>query len=98
MAEEKTQQGARRISCGGCPSTWTGEGRAHCSKCHRLFSSASTFDQHRSMSGPHGTCVDPETLTNKDGARLLFLRNGMWCGPEMTKEAKARVFGNGDVA
>jgi hypothetical protein len=94
VAEEDAQRRVVRISCGGCATKWTGEGRAHCSKCHRLFSSVSTFDQHRSMAGPHGTCVDPETATSKDGTRQLFFRNGMWCGPEMTVEQKVAAFGN----
>jgi hypothetical protein len=98
VAEKPARREAIRISCGGCPTTWTGEGRAHCSKCHRLFSSVSTFDRHRSMAGPHGTCLDPETVTNGDGIRLLFFRNGMWCGPEMTDQQKAAAFGRGDAA
>lgn len=32
------------ITCGGCPSTWTALGAAHCSACHRTFSNVGLFD------------------------------------------------------
>jgi hypothetical protein len=43
--------------------------------------------------------VDPEAIVHgKTGERLLFLRHGMWCGPEMSEDVKARAFGKGDAA
>ena len=83
-------------SCGGCDETWTGTGRAHCAApgCHRLFATVALFDAHRSARGPHGACIDPETIRHgKTGERLMFHRNGMWRGPEMTEEQKAAAFG-----
>ena len=65
---------------------WTAAGAAHCSACHRLFASVSLFDAHRSQDGPHGTCLDPETVLSRDGERRLFFRDGMWRGPEMSAE------------
>lgn len=107
MAED-TQEAARTArpgrepaSCGGCAARWTGTGRAHCAAkgCHRTFSTASLFDQHRSAEGERGSCLDPEELTHgKTGARLMFLRDGLWCGPQMSEEVKARLFGSGDAA
>lgn len=42
-------------SCAGCAHTWTGLAFAHCSGCHRTFSSVSGFDRHRLR----GQCVNP---------------------------------------
>lgn len=92
---------SRVITCGGCDATWTGTGRAHCaaSGCHRTFAAAALFDLHRSARGEHGSCLDPESIRHgKTGERLMFYRNGMWRGPEMTEEQKAKAFGNGDAA
>lgn len=96
MAETSQGRAATRHSCGGCPATWTGQSRAHCAApgCHRTFSGASTFDQHRSQTGEHGACTDPATVVNsRTGERLLFERDGIWSGPEMTDEQKAKAFG-----
>jgi hypothetical protein len=100
-----TAQADRRphppITCGGCDATWTGTGRAHCSAsgCHRTFATAALFDRHRSAAGEHGTCLDPETLVNREsGERLMFHRDGMWRSPEMTEEQKAKAFGGRRVA
>lgn len=98
MAETPAVKAGMRNACGGCPTTWTGQSRAHCAGCHRTFSTARLFDLHRSASGERGTCLDPEKVTSKDGERLLLFRGGMWCGPEMTEEQKARAFGTGDAA
>jgi hypothetical protein len=63
--------------------------------CCRTFGGVSLFDAHRSTrGGEHGSCVDPETLTNKAGERVAFLRDGMWRGPEMTEEQKRARFGD----
>lgn len=90
---QRERRPAPPLTCGGCDNIWTGTGRAHCSACHSTFSSVSTFDQHRIPYGPRGSCVKPELVTTRDGARRLFLRDGIWCGPEMTEEAKAKAFG-----
>jgi hypothetical protein len=96
VAETSQGRAATRYSCGRCPATWTGQTRAHCAApgCHRTFSGASTFDQHRSQAGEHGSCTDPATVVNsRTGERLLFERDGIWSGPEMTDEQKAAAFG-----
>lgn len=81
------------ITCSGCDATWTGLGRAHCSKCHRSFSTVPLFDMHRDQRGEHGRCIDPEDVRDSYGYRRLFFRHGMWCGPEMTEEQRARLVG-----
>lgn len=82
------------VTCATCPDTWTAGGAAHCSRCHRLFSTPSMFDKHRSQYGERGACLDPETVVDNKGERVLFLRDGMWRGPEMTAAQKAARFGN----
>lgn len=90
---------AENITCGGCDNTWTATGAAHCAACHTApFATATLFDAHRSTrGGEHGSCVDPETLVIKSGPRtgerIMFFRDGMWRGPEMTEEQKAARFG-----
>jgi hypothetical protein len=86
----QTQTGA---SCNGCGTTWTGLSRAHCAACHRTFAAAGLFDRHRSTTGDHGTCLNPATLTNANGERVMFHRDGMWRGPELTDEQKNTLFG-----
>jgi hypothetical protein len=74
--------------CVRCGKTWTGIRACHCAApgCHRTFGSVTYFDRHRSLAGEHGRCIDPATI---DG---LFFRDGMWKGPEMDDEAKAKAF------
>ena len=57
--------------CTTCNRTWTGLAEAHCTSCHRHFTTASAFDLHRV--GPTDTrhCTDPTTLTRGDGAPKL---------------------------
>lgn len=76
--------------CGGCGASWTPLGAAHCSACHATFSTSRLFDLHRVAKGERGTCLDPDTVTNRNGQRLLFWRDGMWRGPELTDEQRAR--------
>lgn len=89
---------ADAITCTGCPARWTATGAAHCASCHRTFSSPRLFDAHRSTRGELGSCVDPVTLTVQTGARagepVMFFRDGMWRGPEMTDEQKLAAYGN----
>lgn len=86
-------------TCGGCDATWTAPTAAHCGCCHHTFASVRLFDDHRSATGEHGACIDPETIRHgKTGERLMFFRHGMWRGPEMTPEQKAAAFGKRDVA
>lgn len=81
-------------SCSGCESRWGGLGRAHCSACHRTFSSVALFDRHRSSVGEHGECLNPEEIVHtRTGDVVMFLRNGIWSGPEQSEELKARLWG-----
>lgn len=81
------------ISCSGCSNTWTAGGAAHCGGCHRTFSTPSRFDMHRSARGERGTCLDPAEVVSASGERQLFLRGGIWRGPELTEEQKLTRFG-----
>lgn len=87
------------ITC-GCGAEWTALNAAHCAApgCHRTFASVSLFDAHRSQEGEHGTCLDPETVLTRDGARRLFFRAGMWRGPEMDPALVERLWGGGSDA
>ena len=55
------------ISCGTCPNTWTGNAKAHCSGCHRTFSTVGAFDRHRLRY----ECQNP-------AERGLIQANGVW--------------------
>jgi hypothetical protein len=87
------------ITCNDCGNTWTAGGAAHCTACHNLFSTPRLFDLHRTTrGGEHGSCLDPEQLRNRHGDRVMFLRDGMWRGPEMTAEQKQARFGDRGAA
>ncbi|MBN9740466.1 hypothetical protein DMP23_04990 [Amycolatopsis sp. A1MSW2902] len=58
------------LTCGGCPNTWTGVSRAHCSACHRTFGGVVGFDKHRH----EGRCRDPLS-------QGLTLKSGIWVHP-----------------
>lgn len=47
----------QRYRC-SCNAWWTGIAAAHCSGCHRTFTSVSGFATHRKR----GACADPEAL------------------------------------
>jgi hypothetical protein len=83
-----------RIQCGGCADTWTALGAAHCGLCHQTFSGVALFDLHRSQYGERGACQHPNDVRHKQtGQQLMFFRDGMWRGPEMTEEQKLARFG-----
>jgi hypothetical protein len=81
----------RPNTCGRCDATWTAKRAAHCGGCCRTFATVVLFDAHRSADGPHGTCLDPETVVGESGHRRLFFRDGMWRGPELTDEQRANL-------
>lgn len=81
-------------SCSGCPARWSGFAVAHCRACHHTFAGVTLFDLHRDKRGDHGSCLDPEQVTSFAGDRVMFLRGGMWRGPEMTEAQKAARFGD----
>lgn len=84
-----------RITCSGCDTTWTGATRCHCSAegCHRTFAGLGLFDRHRHNRGEHGGCDDPANIRTQAGERVMFLRDGIWSGPEMTEEQILARFG-----
>ena len=86
-----SRAGEKPYACGGCPTRWSGGGRAHCSGCHLTFNTTSLFDLHRRLRGEHGFCVEPDTIETKDGP--LRLMDGVWCGPELPAEALAKLRG-----
>ncbi len=84
--------------CRKCGYTWSGLAMAHCSACCKpgqgelsTFSSVDLFDKHRSSAGDRGACRDPSTLRNRAGEPVMFLRNGMWRGPERDEELLAKL-------
>jgi hypothetical protein len=90
---EGEKRGSSWITC-RCGARWTARGLAHCGGCHNSYSGISTFDQHRSMTGEHGVCKRPAEVVNSLGERLLWLRDGVWRGPELTEDEKTARFGN----
>ncbi len=67
------------------------------SLCHRTFAAPTLFDAHRHQRGERGGCEDPTRLLIRSGPRtgepVMYLRDGIWSGPEMTAEQKAARFG-----
>ncbi len=84
-------------TCGTCSATWTGVSVCHCAGCHCTFVTATLFDAHRVQYGERGACRRPADLTFTSGPRsgepVMFFREGMWRGPEMTEEQKLARFG-----
>jgi hypothetical protein len=81
-------------TCSGCPATWTGVRACHCCRCHTTFAGVALFDAHRTQYGERGTCRRPADMVMTSGARtgepVMFFRDGVWCGPEMSDEQKQR--------
>lgn len=55
--------------CPRCPVRWSGANTGHCGACHRTFTGVIAFDKHR----VRGKCVNPETILNQKGERVLAL-------------------------
>lgn len=90
----RTSNRYSRITCSGCDASWTALNACHCSNCHATFSGVALFDRHRSVAGgEHGSCLPPGRLCATTGERVMFRRDGMWRGPEMTEEQKTKRFG-----
>ena len=77
--------------CAGCDQTWTALNACHCGGCHETFSGIWLFDWHRTAIGEHGSCVEPRNVVTGDDKPIMFFREGMWRGPEMTPEEKRRA-------
>lgn len=78
-------------TCSGCDATWTAVNACHCGGCHCTLSGLGLFDAHRSAEGPHGTCLDPATLTTKGGKPAAVFRGAMWRGPALTPDQVAKM-------
>lgn len=99
MTDAEPTRTAALITCSGCTHTWTAGGAAHCAACHRTYSTPRLFDLHRAArGGEHGSCLDPEQILNGSGERVMFFRNDMWRGPELTEEQKQARFGDRGAA
>lgn len=79
--------------CRNCHAVWSGIASAHCTLCHRLFSSNSAVDlahsTHRDSKGElRRICKDPSTIS-----ALVQLKNEfgtlVWKGAPMDEAAKA---------
>jgi hypothetical protein len=57
--------------CGKCAARWGGLTTAHCSACHRTFTTVANFDRHRAGSHAPGIrhCLDPATVGFVDAGR-----------------------------
>ena len=55
-------------------------GKCKCGGCGRTFSSLSTFDAHQRSTpvAPYVECLDPATVTKKDGSPRFRLASGVW--------------------
>lgn len=78
----------KSITCPHCDNQWSGLFSCHCggtAGCHRSFTSVTAFDKHRTGSHAYGTrhCVDPATLTDKDGQPALVPADRAWPGWSM---------------
>jgi hypothetical protein len=95
--ESRERKSAPPNTCSTCSATWTGNSACHCAGCHHTFVSATLFDAHRTQHGERGVCRRPADLTFTSGQRagdpVMFFREGMWRGPEMTEEQKLARFG-----
>lgn len=50
--------------CARCDNRWGGLRTAHCTACHRTFTSVTAFDTHRDVdyrrpAGAEGACINP---------------------------------------
>lgn len=90
LPSEAEKRPVRPNTCSACEVTWTGLSVAHCAakSCHRTFAGVGLFDAHRTADG---RCLDPEQLLTETGRRRAFFRDGMWRGPEMTEEQRAKL-------
>lgn len=75
-----------RHGCSGCAVTWTQMGVAHCPSCHGTFADVTLFDRHRR----HGACLDPSTLLDTAGQRVMFWSGGSWRPVATELAAKGR--------
>jgi hypothetical protein len=53
-----------------CGRRWTGLAQAHCTVCHRHFSTDGAADRHRKQA----SCMDPLLVLRRDGSPVFALR------------------------
>lgn len=49
-----------------------------CAGCDHVFANPDLFDSHRSLTGEHGACQEPQMVTDRLGNRVMFYRAGVW--------------------
>lgn len=58
----------------GCGREWDGANQAHCTVCHRHFSTVANFDRHRPS---YDGCLDPAHIVNaRTGQPVLKASEG----------------------
>lgn len=81
--------------CRRCGLTWMATGLAHCAGCCRSFTSVGLFDRHRVAVLTSGTpCLNPAELMDKGEPAMIRRDDGVWRGPILSEEAKARLKGS----
>ncbi len=60
------------VHCPKCRLGWSGLSTAHCTACHRTFTTIGAFDRHRTGSHAKDTrsCLAPDTVGLVDAGRL----------------------------
>lgn len=98
LADHRRVDMTQANTCSGCRATWTGLSACHCSGCHNTFAGLVLFDAHRTQHGEFGACRRPADMVMTSGFRrgepVMFFREGIWRGPEMTEEQKFARFGD----
>jgi predicted amidophosphoribosyltransferase len=77
-----------RVTCGGCSKEWGGLRAAHCSRCHRTFSSVNAFDIHQVWTKKPFVCNEPAAcgmVYDKDKDLYRFMN------PDEEKDANGTV-------
>lgn len=62
-----------------CGRQWTGLREAHCTVCHRHFSTPRNFDYHRQATENATVCLDP-TEVSVEGGHAMRAKDTVW-GP-----------------
>ncbi len=67
-------------TCRDCGLSWGGLCEAHCTVCHAHFASDPLADHHRLGSFADRTrrCVDPASVTKRDGRPVYRLDGHVW--------------------
>jgi hypothetical protein len=71
-----------------CGVTWqqVGNRTGHCAACHRTFDDLRGFEKHQRVEGGRVQCLDPATLTRRDGSPLYVARKAVPRGDEERRD------------